>query len=139
MKPEKYNFCGCVRNAVIALGCSTVKLMNVINSELGKMKVSKTREDSIGDVKISKATKKKDAASSVTVKPGSVTFTGTANIALAFMAWNDIVAKAEKLMPTMQVQLGDIYIPWVKKVATKDATETTEEEVIVSTDIVEQG
>ena len=74
IKPTLPNFCFMLRNAITAMGCSTVKGLNVLNSKLGDLyKQTKQSEPKTGDFKL-KEFKKKSNKVTVSVKLGSASF-----------------------------------------------------------------
>lgn len=124
MKPTKLNFTTSVRDAITQAGYSYTKALNVVNSELGKLAKTSTGEDKTGDVKVKiPKTEGLESSTSVRVQPGAETWEvkGT-NAALMFVAWNDAIAKAEKLCPTMELIIpkDTMFDKWLSKVAMPD-------------------
>lgn len=140
MKPTKANFVTCVRNAIAALGCSSKQALNVVNSALGQMELSKVGEDKTGDIKVKiPKSDSVESTASVNVKPGSETYKSRLSAALMFAAWNDALAKAEKLCPTMTVSIepDSMFGKWLKQVAPgKTGTDSVPSETVPNSEQV---
>lgn len=110
------NLCAPVREQMERNKISHLAVLNACNSHLGKLKAEQTTEDKRGDMKVSQ---KKDTAK-VTVKPGSVQFTGTYNTVSCFIAWHDAVQKCNDIALMEYVAIPAQFNEWLKFAAVKD-------------------
>lgn len=122
MKTNKANFCTSVRNAIEAIGCSTVMALNVVNAELGNMKKTEDGMAVAGDVKVKRPKSEgTEWTAGMSVKLGTEKYeTNKVTPAIVFAEWNDIQAKAEKSFPgqTLNIPENTMFYTWLKKVAT---------------------
>lgn len=127
MKPAKLNFCESIRNAIVAMGLSTEMIRNVVNCELGKMKLKTEAEESTGDMSI-KTPKKKAWSATVSVKLGTEKYeTKSVNEAIMFNGFNDGIAKLEKFTGAIDISLEKhpLFSEWLVRVGTPKVTTPT--------------
>jgi hypothetical protein len=109
-----------VRASLEAEGYSTVAVLNACNSHLGKLKSRQTGEDKRGDM----AVKVKSDKATLTVKPGSVQFSGVADIVNTFIAYHDAIAKAHKLANMDNAgTIPSVFSSWLNGFAKAQAQE----------------
>jgi hypothetical protein len=104
------NLCAPIRASLEAKGLSHLAILNACNSHLGKLKAKQTGDDKLGTMKVSA---KRDT-SKVTLKPGSVEFTGTYNVVSVFIAWNHAVEKAHGIASMDTVSIPAVFSDWLK-------------------------
>lgn len=104
------NLCQPVRAFCESNGYSHLMILNACNSHLGKMKIAKQGESKTGDGKYNA---KKDTFK-VSVKPGTVQFTTTADVCGQFIAWHDAVKKAHAIATMDTVNIPEQFKSWLK-------------------------
>ncbi len=120
------NLCYPIRNSMEQAGISHLMVLNACNSHLGKLKGLQKGEDKRGDGKVSQ---KRDTFK-VSVQPGRVQFTGTADIVATFIAWHDAIVKANNIAPMEYASIPGAFDNWlsfakVKEQESKEAESAT--------------
>lgn len=120
----KANFSETTRKGLEVSGFSNVKVLNVVNSSLGQMKVSKTGDDKTGDIRY-KLTKKTEYVAG-TLRQGSIQFKDKATIERCFAAMDDSI-KALEAFKSIGLEItvsftGEIK-EWLDKVGHNKPTE----------------
>lgn len=117
MKAQRLNLCTPVRLSLLALGYSTVKIVNAVNAELGKLAVVETT-GKMGDGKLaSKGTEYRSSVSETHKLSGKLT------MPLYFDAWHSAVAKVEKIAPFKAIEVPAPFVAWADKFAKADKKE----------------
>ena len=130
--PSKSNFCTAIREAIGALGCSSVMALNAVKSALGEMKMVNGDKltATTGKVKIRVyKDEDKESKASTSVKTSAVKFESKASTALRFSSFDDTIAEAESLQPTMSIRFtaDSEFAMWLKRVATPKPEKKPEE------------
>lgn len=98
VKADMANLSAPVRQSLENEGYSTVKVLNACKSHLGKLVGKQTGEDKRSDMRVSV---KSDKAK-FSIKPGTVSFTGTADIVNTFIAYNDGIQHVSNKIACME-------------------------------------
>lgn len=122
MKANRLNLCSVVRHSLIAAGYSTVKAVNAVNAELGKL-ASESVTSKTGEGKAN--TKKGEYKVSVSE---THKLAGKLNAPLLFDAWHSQIAKAEKLARFDAVAIPGIFGEWLAKFAVGSKEELAKEQ-----------
>lgn len=103
------NLCQPIRAEMEQTGYSHLKVLNACNAHLGKLKGEQKGDDKRSDGKYNV---KKDSFK-MSVTPGRVQFTGTADIVAAFIAWHDAIAKAHAIATMDTVKIPAQFQEWM--------------------------
>ncbi len=116
MKSKRLNLIGAVRAGLEARGYSTVKLVNAVNAELGKLEAVETTSK-LGDGSVGRQGVSYGVTESVSVKYKTDVLT----IPLLFDAWHGVIAKANRLAESDIVDIPQTFRAWLDKFAKADA------------------
>lgn len=104
------NLCAPVRAEMEQTGYSHLSVLNACNAHLGKLKGEQKGDDKRGDGKVNV---KKDTFK-MSITPGRVLFSGTADIVASFIAWHDAIAKAHQIASMDSVKIPSAFEPWLQ-------------------------
>lgn len=130
MKAHRSNLATCIRISLLALGYSTVKVVNSVNSELGKIGVRET-ESKTGASRVTGKGTEYDVSTGTTTK-----YRGKLTMPLYFDAWCSAIAKVEKVAPFPRdgvIPIPAPFITWMDTFAKADK-KTVEAEAAIKTE-----
>lgn len=128
--PHRLNLCTPLRNALLDAGYSTVKVVNAVNAELGRLEcVKETDKTGIGSVT------KKTYKVSVGV---SLRYEGAKTPALILDAFNSKLEAALKVAEFDSVSLPEVFVPWLESFAAKDTAKVETPETPETPQVVAQ-
>lgn len=110
------NLCVPVRNTMESNGISHLQVLNACNSHLGKLKGQQKGDDKRTDGKVNVKTD----SFKMSIQPGRVQFTGTADIVATFIAWHDAIEKAHKVANMEAVAIPVLFDTWLQFAKAKD-------------------
>lgn len=125
MKAKRLNLCVAVRNSLINMELSTVKVVNAVNSALGELE-ARSEESKLGDGRVTKSEYK------VTETTTSKYAGQKTTLPLLFDAWHSQVAKAEKIASFETIELPGIFKQWLEKFAKANEADKKAESAIAS-------
>jgi hypothetical protein len=109
MNAKRINLVECVRVSLTEAGYSTVKVVNAVNAELGRLAVTKGgSEAKLGDGRVTKTEYR------VTEDLGSVAYKGGKTPGLVFDAWHSAIAKANKVAEMDAAPIPAHFSAWLQ-------------------------